>query len=87
MRMNIFFTDKFKKRFNKIPENIQVGFQKKLDLFVENPRTQLLKNHPLKGYLAGKRAFSITGNYRAIYKIIGENSVVLVDIGTHNQVY
>jgi addiction module RelE/StbE family toxin len=78
--MDIFFTDRFKNRFNKLPKDIQDKFQGRLDLFLSNPRSASIKNHPLKGYLAGKRAFSVTGNYRAIYKILRENAILLVDI-------
>ena len=85
--MQIYFTQRFKKRFAKLPVKIQSQFGKRIDLFLENPNHQQLQNHPLKGNLAGLRAIAITGDYRMIFKIIGRDSIKLIDIGTHNQVY
>lgn len=45
-----------------------------------------LHDHALTGKLAGKRAFSMAGDIRIIY-IELEDSIVFLDIGTHNQVY
>ncbi|MBI2634153.1 type II toxin-antitoxin system RelE/ParE family toxin [Candidatus Peregrinibacteria bacterium] len=43
--------------------------------------------HPLKGNFVGYRAFSVTGDYRVIYRIIDTQTVKLVGIGTHSQIY
>lgn len=85
--MQIFFTERFKKNFAVLPTKIQKQFGKRIALFMDNPRNSILKTHLLKGNLAGFRAFSVTGDYRVIYKLIGHDSVKLVDIGTHSQVY
>jgi addiction module RelE/StbE family toxin len=45
-----------------------------------------LYDHTLTGKLDGKRAFSITGEFRVLYVEL-EDAIVLLDIGTHNQVY
>ncbi len=85
--MQIFFTERFKKNFVVLPIKTQKQFEKRIALFIENPRSSILRTHFLKGNLVGFRAFSVTGDYRVIYKLIGHDSVKLVDIGTHNQVY
>ena len=85
--MHIFFTAHFKKRFEKLSKKDQVQFQKRLDLFLRTPQDPVLKNHPLKGYLIGLRAFSVRGDCRVIYRIVAREAVRLLDIGTHNQVY
>ena len=85
--MNIVYTQGFKKKFERLSEKIQFQFQKRIELFVENPKNQLLQNHPLKGNLAGLRAFSVTGDCRVIYQIIDHSTIKLMNIGTHNQVY
>lgn len=82
----------FKKRFRHKP-NIQEKFDQRVRLFAENSTDQLLQDHPLSGKLQGYRAFSITGDIRAIYYISNETAylvdreVLLRKIGTHNQVY
>lgn len=85
--MNISFSKKFKKRFKKLPKKARDRFGETLDVFIDNPTSQTLRAHPLKGNLVGYRAFSISDDYRVIYKIINSNSIKLVDIGTHAQVY
>ncbi len=58
----------------------------RLKIFQSNPQNPILRDHALTGTKIGKRAFSITGDYRVVY---GKNSeaIVFYDIGTHNQVY
>lgn len=85
--MNIFWGDQFKKQFGKLPKKIQQRFENRIGIFVEDSTDPSLKIHPLKGQLAGLRAFSVTGDYRVIYKIIDKDSIKLINIGTHNQVY
>jgi len=85
--MEIIFTKRFKKRLNCSSQKIQKKFEEKMDVFVENQWNPALKSHPLKGHLVGMRAFSVTGDYRVIYQIVGNGKIKLVDIGTHNQVY
>lgn len=85
--MKIFFSERFKKRFQKLPEKIQDKFEDRLAIFMKNPAYPILKSHPLKGNMVGYRAFSITGDYRVIYRIIDHGNIKLVNIGTHAQVY
>lgn len=85
--MEIIFTERFKKRFNKLSTKVQRQFEDRLELFTENSQNPLLKVHPLRGNLVGFRAFSVTGDYRAVFRILDENTIKLVNIGTHNQVY
>jgi addiction module RelE/StbE family toxin len=85
--MQILFTEKFKKNFSKLPEKIQNKFKERIDIFAKSPTNPLLKTHPLKGHMIGFRAFSVTGDHRVIFKIVAEDTVKLIDIGTHSQIY
>ena len=46
--MKLFFTDRFKKRFDKLPAKVKMQFEKRVALFIENPVHPTLRNHPLK---------------------------------------
>ena len=46
----------------------------------------LVKDHSLKDSMIGKRSFSINNDYRVIY-IEKRDYFLLLDIGTHEQVY
>jgi addiction module RelE/StbE family toxin len=70
-----------------LSEPLKEKCAKRIELFMVNPRNPILKSHPLKGNLAGLRAFSITGDCRIIYKILGGDTYQFVDVGKHAQVY
>lgn len=84
--MKLLYSDRFKKSFLKLQSKTQKAFVERLGLYQENPKHPILKVHPLHGNLVGLRAFSVTGNYRVIFRH-GLDYIELIDIGTHNQVY
>jgi len=83
------YTQSFLKNYKKrVAHNKQLDrqFQERLQLFCVNPRNPLLKTHKLTGAKKNLHAFSVTGDVRVVYYQQAE-SVFLIDIGTHNQVY
>ncbi|MHB8443360.1 MAG: type II toxin-antitoxin system RelE/ParE family toxin [Patescibacteria group bacterium] len=79
------FLKNYKKRISPNPKLVD-KFQKRLGIFLDNFNNPVLKNHKLTGKLSIYNSFSVTGDIRVIYKI-EEDSILLFDIGTHNQVY
>lgn len=79
------FIKNYKQRIKK-GSKLDKKFISRLNLFIKNPRNPILKNHKLVGKYSGYHAFSLTGDYRVVYKI-RNNSIELYDVGTHNQVY
>lgn len=80
---------KFKKNFKaRILPNKKLTdqFEKRLLLLLQNPKNPLLRDHKLSGKFSGYRAFSLTGDFRVVYKLEGD-AIRLYDVGTHNQVY
>lgn len=87
--MKVEYSRDFKKHFQKrilSNSSLTSRFDERFELFLNDSKNPLLKDHPLKGNKIGLRAFSITGDIRVIYQIIGE-TIYFFDIGTHNQVY
>lgn len=85
--MKILRTQQFVKHFKKrLSLSLQEKFYKKLQLYQENPNNPLLRDHQLSGTKKHLRSFSITGDIRAIYEKQNDG-ILLIDIGTHNQVY
>ena len=66
---------------------IQQKFDERFLLFCENKNNQLLDLHKLTGQYLGKYSIDITGDYRAIFEHVGDDSVQFLRIGTHNQLY
>lgn len=68
-------------------EDLREVIRQRIKLFENNPNDTRLDNHPLRKRLAGKWAFSITGNIRIVYEWLGGNSVRFLAIGPHPGVY
>jgi len=46
-----------------------------------------LRTHKLSGELTGMWAFSVSYDYRVVFRFISEKEVLLIDIGGHDEVY
>ncbi|MFB2974155.1 type II toxin-antitoxin system YafQ family toxin [Aerosakkonema sp. BLCC-F183] len=75
-----------KKWRKKHPELVE-RFQEKLSLFIKEPFHPSLKTHTLSGNLEGYWALSITYEHRLVFKFISDSKVLLIDLGTHDEVY
>ncbi len=80
------FRKSYKKRI-KNNSKLVVKTKDRIEIFRKNSSDPILKNHVLKGSKNNIRSFSITGDFRIIYKQISKDHVLFLDIGTHNQVY
>jgi addiction module RelE/StbE family toxin len=81
------FHKSFAKQLGKHPAKIQMAFQKRLTLFLVDPFDQILSNHALGGRWEGHRSINISGDLRAIYELIDEDTAFFVAFGTHSQLY
>ena len=88
--MRVYRHPQFDKHFKiRVKNNQKLSdvFNTRLELCATNPQNPLLKDHALIGEKKDLRAFSITGDIRVVFKKISDDEIVLVDIGSHNQVY
>lgn len=92
----ILTTDKkFKRQFKRlVKKNPQLQDQilAVLETLSNDPFTPSLKSHKLTGQLEGLWSCSVTYDCRIIFAFktdveTGENLIVLVDIGSHDEVY
>lgn len=84
--MEIRFAKSFKKYYKKSPIAIQKSFEERLEIFLSDPNDSILRNHALKGDLAGTYTINVTGDWRAVYTVDG-NVVIFIALGTHSQLY
>jgi len=80
------FTKSYRKRIAH-SSKLVTRTKERLTLFAQNPSHPLLDDHALRGKKLQLRAFSVTGDIRIVYLPLAQNHVLLLDIGTHNQVY
>lgn len=87
--MQVQFSNQFLKLYKKSPKKIQSAFDKRLILFMDDRNTLVLRDHPLLGKLKGYRSINISGDWRALYRVLNvEKEIVYFDLlGTHSQLY
>lgn len=86
--MEIKYAKKFYKSYGKLPAFLQLKTISIIEKFINNPFDPSLKNHKLRGDIADKSAISVTRNFRIVFeKIDTYNEVIILDVGTHDQVY
>ncbi|MEK7648753.1 MAG: type II toxin-antitoxin system RelE/ParE family toxin [Patescibacteria group bacterium] len=85
--MNVNFHTQFQKKYHKLTEKEHSKFKERLALMTTDEFNPPLNNHALHGRYLGYRSISITGDLRAIYKRIGHDTILFVDIGSHSNLY
>lgn len=92
----ILVTDsKFKRRFKRLVKRspqLQDKVLETLEILSKDPFTPSLKSHKLTGQLDGLWACSVAHDCRIVFTFkqdskTGKNCIVLVDIGSHDEVY
>ena len=84
--MKVEFHRTFVKQYDRLPVKVQLRFKERLKLFVADNRQEPLRDHPLTGEWLGHRSINVTGDFRAIYKLVDETAVFAA-IGSHSQLY
>lgn len=76
------FSKRFKKEYNALPKKIQISFDKKLVLFLDDTTHPSLRVKRIQGTRQQWEG-SVTKNYRFTFEFI-ENRILFRAIGTHN---
>ena len=85
------FVRALKRTVRKYPTR-QQDIEETLRLLQENPFAPLLATHKLKGKLAGSWACSVGYDLRIVFDFVKsasqpEDDILLLEIGTHDEVY
>lgn len=79
---------KFDKAFVKLTSEQRSAVKQAIAAFETNRLDPRLGDHALKGKMKKLRAFSAAWDLRVIYREEGGFiSIILLDVGSHNQVY
>lgn len=82
-----YFLKRSKKFFQKYPD-LKEKFSELINRLSHDPCQPRLKLHALKGRLKGLYAVSLTFSFRVTLTLqLSENSITLLDIGSHEEVY
>ena len=70
-----------------MPVKARRRFEERIAIFGRDPFDPSLRNHALGGTFEGYRSIDVTGNVRAIYKALDEDTIEFAFIGTHHELY
>ena len=83
----VVYNKNFVRQYIKLPGRIQKKFDKRIDIFKENPYHPLLRVHKLKGDTEPFESMNVTGDYRALFVWETKERVRFHQIGTHSELY
>ncbi len=85
--MNIFASEKFKRKYKKLPIAVKLKAEKQEEIFVANPFDPRLKTHKLHGKDKTHFAYSVSDKIRIKFLFLNDGDVAYVNVGTHDEVY
>lgn len=80
----IYPSTRFKRSFKKQPPHIKADFADKIEIFKTHPFHPLLHTHKLRGRLALYYGFYLQDGFRVLFDFMESNTVLLVNIGSHD---
>jgi addiction module RelE/StbE family toxin len=85
--MNVLTHRTFDKVFEKLHPKVQNKCYEVLETYARNKHDTLLHNHALVGRFLGYGSINVSGDYRIIFEAVDDETIHLVNIGTHSQLY
>ena len=87
MQLEIKYSKNFYKQYHKLGDKIKIKVIERTRLLSRDEFNPLLNNHKLKGEYDGCRSVNVSGDIRIIYMKEGLQVVLLLQVGTHSQLY
>jgi mRNA-degrading endonuclease YafQ of YafQ-DinJ toxin-antitoxin module len=90
MRIKIGVSSSFRRAFKRKilgDKEMERLFWKRMETFYDDPYAASLRTHKLSSELEGLWSFSVAYAVRVIFKFLDKNRVLLIDIGSHDEVY
>lgn len=85
--MLIFRSNRFARKFKKLPLHIREKFEQRLDIFIHNKYDPILRLHKLKGDYHRCISIDILPDVRLILECVSPEVYKMRDIGTHSELY
>jgi addiction module RelE/StbE family toxin len=85
--MKVVFHKRFEKMVQKLTPKVKQKMIERINLFTQDPLDKRLRNYALHTPYKGSYSIDITGDYRAIYELIDDETALFTHVGTHSQLY
>ncbi len=85
--MNLFASEKFKRKYKKLPKAVKLKAEKQEEIFLTNPFDPRLDMHKLHGKDKDHWAYSVDRRIRIKFAFFDDSTVLYLDVGTHDDVY
>ena len=85
--MQVDFTKAFDKQFAKLPLKRQEKARETIALYLQNVSAPSLRLHVLKGEWLGYQSISAGGDLRLHFKMVEQDTILFVAVGSHSQLY
>ncbi len=85
--MFVFRSQRFTRKFKKLPIRIQEKFEQRLGIFMHNKYDPVLRLHKLKGDYHRCISIDISPDMRLILECVSPEVYKMRDIGTHSELY
>jgi mRNA-degrading endonuclease YafQ of YafQ-DinJ toxin-antitoxin module len=85
--MTIVTSHYFDKKVLRLDKKIRRALESRLILFLANPNHPLLNNHALTADREEQRSINVTGNWRAVFKMLAAETAYFIDVDTHPHLY
>ena len=85
--MKIVFHQNFERTYKKLRIAEKGKCKERISMFTRDPLNPLLNNHALHGAYSGYRSINISGDLRAIYKLVRPDIAIFVIVDTHGNLY
>ena len=77
-------SSRFKRSFKKLPSTIKKNFNKRIEIFYQDPFDPILETHKLKGKLDEYYSFYLCDGYRVLFDFVESEVILLVNVGSHD---
>lgn len=85
--MRINYSKSFDRQFTKLSKFQKNLVKDTIDLFIDDPFNDSLRNHPLKDIWQEYRSIAVDNDLRIHYRVINKDTILFVAVGTHDELY
>lgn len=84
--MKASYSKNFLRQYAKLSPKIRQKVDERILLWQNEPLNSQLRDHQLKGRYKQYRSIDVTGDFRALYALNGDEAIFYI-VGTHSQLY